>query len=79
MLQHVVGAMADDSRLLITEIVVGKDFTPLQAAKDLTMLAAAGRERTLAEFRTLLGLVGLKIINVDDAEGGYAMLECARA
>ncbi|KAK4246441.1 S-adenosyl-L-methionine-dependent methyltransferase [Corynascus novoguineensis] len=79
MLQHISGAMATDSRLLIVETLLGDRPSPFQVAMDLAMMTISGKERTLDNFRDITGKAGLKITNVSQIPGGSAVIECALA
>lgn len=79
MLQHISGAMATDSRLLIVETLLGDRPSPFQVAMDLAMMTISGKERTLDNFRNITGKAGLKITNVSQIPGGSAVIECALA
>jgi hypothetical protein len=79
MLQRIASAMAADSRLLIAEAIVSDPPTVTQVAADLTMLAIAGEERTLALFRDLAGKAGLRIAHVVEVNELSAVVECILA
>jgi hypothetical protein len=59
-------AMTEKSRLLILELLIGAETTPLFANMlDLMMLVSTGgRERTLAEYRQLARKAGLQVTRV---------------
>ncbi|KAL2173818.1 S-adenosyl-L-methionine-dependent methyltransferase [Thermothelomyces heterothallicus CBS 202.75] len=79
MLQHISGAMAADSRLLIVETLLSDLPSPFQVALDLSMMTISGKERTLDDFRDITGKAALKITNVSQIPGGSAVIECALA
>lgn len=66
-LSHIVAAAAPDTRILISEAVDPGTSTeadlPMICA-DFAMLNIGGKERTEAQFRTLLGAAGLKLVKV---------------
>lgn len=82
-LQQIAGAMqAGVSRLLISEIVLPEIAADLEAGwMDLTMITCSGRERTEAQWRSLLDLAGLSLEKVYHALGtNYAVVEaCLKA
>ena len=78
-LQHISGAMAADSRLLIVETLLGDQPSALQAALDLAMMAISGKQRTLDNFRDIIGKAALEITKVCQIPNGSAVIECARA
>lgn len=62
-LRNIMTAMGKDSRIIIDEIVLPDSNVSWQAAQvDLTMFCRHGAmERTQAQWKTLLGSVGLEI------------------
>lgn len=65
-LKKVVPAMAEDSRLIIDDIVVPDQGACRQACQlDFIMMASiAGKKRTRAEWYQILEAAGLKIVNI---------------
>ena len=65
-LENLIPVMDKESRILIDEAVLPDQGTLWQAAQmDLTMMAALGaKERSRAEWNTLIGSAGLKILEV---------------
>lgn len=68
-LKNLADAFAEDgsSQILIDEMVLPDEGVPWQAASiDLTMMASLGsRERTVSEWRGLVGRAGLEVLRVD--------------
>lgn len=67
MLANQVEAMDKDySTILLDDFVLDETNTPLLAATEdiMMMLVANGKERTLNEWKKLLGSVGLEIVKV---------------
>jgi O-methyltransferase domain len=64
-LRNVRGAITDDGRLLILESVVARGNEPGGKMMDVLMLAVSGgRERTEAQWRSLLGDSGFELVEV---------------
>lgn len=84
-LGHVHAAMPPHGRLLLVERVMPQRMASeprdrFVAASDLLMLlAASGRERTEAEYRTLLANAGFTLVTRSDTAAHYSVLEAARA
>jgi hypothetical protein len=72
-------AMTAKSRLLILELLIGAESTPLFANMlDLMMLVSTGgRERTLAEYRQLAGKAGLQVTRVIPTRVPLTIIEAA--
>ncbi|KAI1387804.1 S-adenosyl-L-methionine-dependent methyltransferase [Hypoxylon trugodes] len=66
-LKHLVDAFGPDSHILIDEMVLPTAGVPWEATTiDLTMMACLGaRERTVAEWHTLLDAAGLRVERID--------------
>jgi orsellinic acid C2-O-methyltransferase len=81
-LRNCRGAMAGDARLLIVERILPARFEacPLHRAiarVDLVMLVErGGRERTEAEFRTLLDASGFDLARIFQTDFEYSVMEC---
>ncbi|KND92354.1 Demethylsterigmatocystin 6-O-methyltransferase [Tolypocladium ophioglossoides CBS 100239] len=73
-LEQIRKAMAEDSRLLIVEQVLGNPPSPLAAAADVYMSTLGGKERTLEGFEAIASLAGLRIAKVAPNSG----LGCCR-
>ncbi|MDF2996111.1 MAG: uncharacterized protein K0R27_1748 [Xanthobacteraceae bacterium] len=74
-------AMAPGSRLMLCEAVLGAPATDADGTllDIMMMVMTGGRERTLAEFRTLLEAAGFSVLCVTPAIGCISVIECARA
>jgi hypothetical protein len=70
-------AMSREGRLLLVEMVLPAATEPsLAALYDLTMMVmAGGRERTAAEYRTLLAAAGFDLRTIVRADSLYQVLE----
>ena len=80
-LRHCRRAMAPHGKLLLVEPVISPGNAPSFAKLlDLHMLVVTGgRQRTEAEYRTLLGSAGLRLTNVIPTESGESIIEGVRA
>ncbi|SPQ26518.1 89cd9361-5896-4b7c-a037-8cc05b6952fa [Thermothielavioides terrestris] len=78
-LQRIAAAMARDSKLLVLELVVEDPPTAHQAMTDLMVMSLSGKERTLADWRGIVGRAGLTITRVSTYDGGHSVIECALA
>jgi len=70
-----------DGRILVIERIVPEKVSAADEdviRGDLTMLTVGGKERTEAEYRTLLGEAGLEITRIVPIDAGYSAIE-ARA
>lgn len=67
------------SRLLVVELPLPAwpETSPHQLT-DLSLLLTGGRERTLAEYRSLLAAAGFRIDQVRPAARGWQLLTCVR-
>ncbi|KAJ6444813.1 3,2-trans-enoyl-CoA isomerase [Purpureocillium lavendulum] len=78
-LQQLRDAMAEDSRVLIVEQVLGNPPLPMAAASDIYMATIGGKERTLACFAAIASQAGLTIVKAHPAPGSdVAVIECRR-
>src|SRR5262245_21848740 len=83
-LRTIRSAMARRSRLLVIEPIApdrpgSSPHDAMIAATDLNMLiATGGRERTPAEFRTLLGTAGLHVTRVVQTPAAMSIIEARR-
>jgi hypothetical protein len=71
-------AMADSACVLLAEIVLPEGRQPSMAKfADLEMLVmtAGGRQRTEAEYRTLLGQAGLRLTRIVPSSGMVSLVE----
>jgi orsellinic acid C2-O-methyltransferase len=84
-LRHCKQAMLPDARVLVIERLVAEPLGTGAvdrdvARSDLTMLAAlTGRERTRADFDSLLAAAGLRLIAATATGGPMAVMEARRA
>jgi len=79
-LRHLRDAMADDSRVLITEQIMPNPPTALNAWHDLCMMNLGGKERTEKMFRAVAAAAGLKVIGVHPSLAtDVAVIECEKA
>ena len=63
-------AMRPDSRLLILEQLMAPSSDPARAMMDVLMIVlTGGRERSEADFRSLLGAAGLSLTTVTPTMG----------
>jgi O-methyltransferase domain len=71
-------AMADAACLLVVELVLPQDGAPsVGKIVDLQMLVITpgGRQRTEAEFRTLLGRAGFRLTRIVSSTGSVGLVE----
>lgn len=64
--------MADDSRVLIAEILIPdrvQDEDSYAYTVDISMMMFAGQERTRRDWEELFGAVGLELVNIWTKEG----------
>jgi hypothetical protein len=79
-LQQLVSAMTDKSRVLITDQVYASPPTEMAAWTDLCMLGLGGKERTKKNWEELTASAGLKIVKYWTLEGTeVATIECVKA
>jgi len=80
-LKNIHRAMNPDSKLLIVEMVVPAGNQPdLSKFMDLNMMVmTGGRERTEAEFKSLLAGAGFKLTRVIPTDSPFAVIEAVRA
>lgn len=78
-LTNIEEAASDDGQLFVRERLVSEDDPePTKIDMDIwMMLELGGRERTRAEFATLLEGAGWAIKDVLDVEGDFSFLRCA--
>ncbi|OLN82366.1 Demethylsterigmatocystin 6-O-methyltransferase 10 [Colletotrichum chlorophyti] len=82
MLRIIAEAMADDSRLLIQEDVMGNPPHYTSTMLDFMMLSFGGKQRSLECWTDILGRAGLEIQSVSKGRGPWrhlAVIECVRA
>jgi hypothetical protein len=73
-LRNVRRAMRPDSTLLLIEGIVDSETGPT-GLLDLLMLVIGGRERTEADFRSLVGAAGFSLTRVIPT-GASSLIEC---
>ncbi|TDZ16416.1 Methyltransferase fsa4 [Colletotrichum orbiculare MAFF 240422] len=81
MLRIIADAMADDSRLLIQEDVMGNPPHYTSTMLDFMMLTFGGKQRSLECWTDVLGRAGLEIRSVATGQGPWrhlAVLECVK-
>jgi hypothetical protein len=79
-LRRLADAAAPDSKILITEQIMGNPPSPLNAQTDLCMLSIGGKERTVKNFHHLAAASGLKVQEVYHAKGtNVGVVECVKA
>ncbi|KAF7562798.1 hypothetical protein G7046_g1318 [Stylonectria norvegica] len=80
MLQRLADAMAQDSRLVIIEQVVGNPPSQMAAHFDFVMLSIGGKERTAKDFERLTKEAGLRVLKIHERAGvPVAAVECVKA
>ncbi len=78
-LRILVDAMAEDSRVLISDMLLENPPTLREAITAMSMVNVAGKERTHDEFENTLEGTGLKIIDIHrDPMSSDVILECAK-
>ncbi len=79
-LKNVAGALADDSRILIAEVLLANPPPVDSAFKDHLMMSVAGKERTLDNFHRIAEAAGLRVSGVfPDKTNKHAIIEYAKA
>lgn len=66
-LQGIIPAMANDSRIIISDMAIPEPVTSRDAGAvwlDLMMMSIGGKERTVRDWENLAGLAGLKLVHV---------------
>ena len=73
-------AMAPDGRVFVVEVVVPDESeSSIAKTHDINMLVlTGGRERTIAEYRSLFSAAGLELVGVRRTPQGVALLEGRR-
>ncbi|KAH0594960.1 hypothetical protein MHUMG1_07258 [Metarhizium humberi] len=75
-LNQISSAMAPDSRILIVENVLGDLPSPVSIGNDILMMLLGGKERTLEEFKSIMGEAGLEVEKLWRFKGtDYAIIE----
>ncbi|KAI9699923.1 MAG: hypothetical protein M1820_006985 [Bogoriella megaspora] len=74
MFKHIANAMAPDSKLLVSDVVlpsrIENDAHAFFAWNDIGMMVMGGKERTKELFEELLGKAGLKLDHIYHVEAG---------
>jgi hypothetical protein len=80
-LQNIAAAAPPNARLVIFEAVIPPGDEPnLSKAADLTMLGSnEGKERTAAEFETLLRSAGFEVERMQPTPGLFSIIEARKA
>jgi len=70
--------MNANSKLWIIEYLLepGQGFSVAKLLDIEVLIMGGGQERTLDEYKSLLGSVGMAVSNVIPMKGGPALLEC---
>jgi O-methyltransferase domain len=70
--------MNTDSRLLVVEYLLepGPGFSVAKLLDIEVLVMGGGRERTVDEYKSLLGSVGLTVSRIIPTSRGPALLEC---
>ncbi len=77
-LKNITNSMNADSRLWIIEyiLVPGPGFSVAKLLDIEVLVMSGGRERSINEYKTLLGTAGLKLSRIIPMKNGPAMMEC---
>jgi hypothetical protein len=83
-LKNIVDAMAQDSVVLIHEVILAEtEFDHFDAKMDWQMMNLASGERTMSQWKELIGKVGLEIRDIwweeEGTKGKKALIECGLA
>jgi len=81
MLKQVVGALAEDSKVLLQEDVMDNPPSHSAAMLDLMMLGFGGKQRTIEMWEAVVGEAGLKIDKVVRGTGPWkslSVIECTK-
>lgn len=80
-LQNISQAMTADSKLWVVEYLIepGPGFSVAKLLDLEVLVMGGGRERTVKEFKELLGSAGLAVSKVIPTKQGVAVLECVTA
>ena len=80
-LKVIAQAMANDSKLLVSEDVLEESPEIMGPVMDFIMMIFGGKQRTLKNWEKLCGEAGLKITGISRAKGPWrtmSVLECVR-
>ncbi|CAN9329794.1 unnamed protein product [Alternaria alternata] len=83
-LKNIIDAMAQDSVVLIHEVILAEtEFDHFDAKMDWQMMNLASGERTMSQWKELIGKVGLEIRDIwweeEGTKGKKALIECGLA
>ncbi|KAF4414313.1 Methyltransferase fsa4 [Colletotrichum fructicola] len=79
MLTQLSDAMASDSKVLISEMVMSNPPDPLAAMNDFGMLEIGGKERTADDWAELVARAGLKMEGIHGLDKKMQVIECIKA
>lgn len=79
MLTQLSDAMASDSKVLISEMVMSNPPDPLAAMNDFGMLEIGGKERTADDWAELVARAGLKVEGIHGLDKKMQVIECIKA
>jgi len=77
-LKNITSAMNADSRLWILEYIIepGPGFSIAKLLDLEVLVMGGGRERTIDEYKALLGSAGLEVSRISPTKSGPVMMEC---
>ncbi|KAF4922818.1 Methyltransferase fsa4 [Colletotrichum viniferum] len=79
MLTQLSDAMASDSKVLVSEMVMSNPPDPLAAMNDFGMLEIGGKERTADDWAELVARAGLKVEGIHGLDKKMQVIECIKA
>ena len=77
-LKNITNSMNADSRLWIIEYILepGPGFSVAKLLDIEVLVMSGGRERSVSEYKTLIGTAGLELSRIIPMKNGPAMMEC---
>jgi hypothetical protein len=80
-LKNIIRSMNADSRLWIVEYLIepGPGFSVAKLLDIEVLVMSGGRERTIDEYKALLGSAGLAVSRISPTKNGPAIMECLLA
>jgi len=77
-LKNITNSMNADSRLWIIEYIIelGPGFSVAKLLDIEVLVMSGGRERSIEEYKTLMGAAGLEVSRIIPTKSGPAMMEC---
>jgi len=77
-LKNITNAMDADTKLWIIEYIIepGPGFSVAKLLDIEVLVMNGGRERSINEYKTLVGAAGLEVLKIIPMKSGPAMLEC---